>query len=50
MCKTFASSEGRDLSGSGSDVIDDGVLEPWDPEHNKLRLVTESEAHQTNQT
>ncbi len=34
LCLTFASSEGRDLSGSGSDVVDDGILEPGYPEDN----------------
>lgn len=29
---TFASSERGDLSGSGSDVIDDGILKPGHPE------------------
>lgn len=28
--ETFASSERRDLSGSGSDVVDDWILEPGD--------------------
>lgn len=33
-CLTFASCERGDLSGSGSDVVDDGILEPGNPEHN----------------
>lgn len=28
---TFASCERGDLSGSGSDVVDDGILEPGNP-------------------
>lgn len=30
--ETFASSEGWDLSGFGSDIVDDGILEPGDSE------------------
>lgn len=33
---TFASSEGGDLSGSGSNVVDDGILEPGYPEENAV--------------
>lgn len=28
---TFAASQRGDFSGFGSDVIDNGILEPWDP-------------------
>lgn len=34
---TFASSEGGDLAGSGSDVVDDGILNPGNPKDSDTR-------------
>lgn len=51
--ETFAASEWRDLSGFGSDVIDDGILEPGDPKNNKDKLITDqrsSKGHQCSHT
>lgn len=39
---TFASSERGDLSGSGSDVVDDGVLEPGYPEDTRTHQLNQS--------